>query len=157
SVLRSLCPDAPLVVCLLWEKDRPCCAMLDGSGAADPQWDTALCGELTRPGAGEGGADSIEVPGGAGLPASALVGAEVAAGSRPGMLGVGTGPDATPEDRAVLRGLLGAWADSLALELRREEAERQRPLQQGDRTNLTWLANQGELAGPLVHEFNNFL
>jgi signal transduction histidine kinase len=154
NALRRLWPFSPLYACLLWEGGRPRACVLDGSGSPRPDWAEAFREELAGPG---------RTPPAPGPTTHRLLGhplalAEVPSpGSRPGALAVAVKEGLPSEAGLRVHAVLAVCAHRLAFGLAREAAEEERRARAARLTELAGLADLGELAGPVAHEFNNFL
>jgi len=73
------------------------------------------------------------------------------------LLAMAVDPNASVEEALAGQALLGACAQRLALGLTQEARDQSRRAHQDERAALSALAYLGELAGPVAHEFNNFL
>ena len=63
----------------------------------------------------------------------------------------------SPETLRLVGVRLAIYAEQLAARLDAEVQERRLQALLKDWEGQSWLANTGEMAGPLAHEFNNFL
>jgi signal transduction histidine kinase len=145
SALRALSPSSALYACLLWQEERLRLCVLDGAGSPRADWAEALRNELSAPG---------PTPSTRRLLGHLLALAEVPSpGGRPGLLALAV-PEGQPlETTLAARALLAACAQRVGLALWRAAGEEARARTEA----LATLADLGELAGPIAHEFNNFL
>src|SRR5262249_17329357 len=74
-----------------------------------------------------------------------------------GMLTLAVPKNASPETLAAGRIWLTGCGEKLAARLTSRAREDDVRELQGELEEQSWLANTGELSGPLTHEFNNFL
>ncbi|HXG11512.1 MAG TPA: sensor histidine kinase, partial [Gemmataceae bacterium] len=154
DALRLLWPEASLYACLLGDGSSSHAAVLDQAGGPHAEWSEVFRGVSSRPAPAEleGLIEALRARG------ITLVAEEVGVGeSHQGLLALGISAD-VPDDLATCaRALLAVCAGqaALALELEAQRAERQ--ALQDQVAGLRWLAAVGELAGPMAHEFNNFL
>lgn len=153
AALRSLWPSAKLTACLLWNA-RPDLAALDTRGRPDGRVAESLG---TGPAAGE---------------AEGHLTAWKRALDRPGQLSavhsvrwddhwfgtVAVVLDETNNEALALAGpLLASCSHTLAGALERQRWRRKCAQLRDESAGQAWLANVGELAGPVAHEFLNFL
>jgi signal transduction histidine kinase len=139
GALRALYPAAPLSACVVWEAGQPRASVLEDGPTQDRA--PALCQALA---AGTAPARAL------GLPEDRLAVEEaVVEGQRRAVLVLALPPGAGAYTGAAVRTLLRACGRHLALRLQLREARGE--------AALTWLADIGELAGPVVHEVNNIL
>jgi signal transduction histidine kinase len=160
GVLRQLWPNGPLYACLFRAGDHTALGVLDASGRPRPEWAERLREQLTpRVGADHGpGTGSVPLPAALNLPGHALAVAETTPSEdRQGTLAVAEEEGSVTETSSPVRVLLEACARQLGLRLRLEDEARARQALQEELALQTGLAQVGELAGPVAHEFNNFL
>jgi signal transduction histidine kinase len=74
-----------------------------------------------------------------------------------GLLALGVPKIASPETSAAARIWLTGCGERLAARLQSRAREDDFHVLQSELKGQSWLANTGELSGPLTHEFNNFL
>jgi signal transduction histidine kinase len=144
QLLNSSLPDASLVACVIGSGEQSEFAVLDGQGRPDADWQDRLdpknarngtsLAEVWRHRLAEAGRGVLSDP----------------ASSFEGLLGVALPTDANKEDVQVARQFLDCVAQGLG------ENQTAASLQ-GEVESLERLANVGELAGLLVHEFTDFL
>ena len=145
AALRAVWPDAALAAARVEGDAGPAVAVLDGGGRLHPAWADGL-------------RDRLAGPAGAAEPLPDLNGgrpqvAPVAAGGRAlGALAVAL-PDDGPATAAVLAACACAAATGLATQAHAHE----RAALEEELAEREWLADVGEIVGPVTHEFNNFL
>jgi signal transduction histidine kinase len=160
QVIASLWPDSPVHACLLWLDDGPHACVLDPANRSPGSWLSTLHQELARPNG------SVDLPAVAAsallkslqIPDHHLVTEDVVwEGRWLGLLSLAVPKGAPAEGLPAAHAVLRACCDQLALRLHLEGLHQERGGRQAEAASLRHLANLGELAGPLAHEFNNFL
>jgi signal transduction histidine kinase len=145
AALRGLWPEAHLSAARVEGDAGPAVAALDRAGRPRPDWADGLRDRLAGP------AGPAESP--PGLDGAAPQVAPAAAGGRAyGALAV-----ALPGDDAAARAVLAACAREAALGLALAAHGRERAALEEELAEREWLADVGEVVGPVTHEFNNFL
>jgi signal transduction histidine kinase len=151
--LHALVPDFPVMACALHALGNTSISVSDTSAKPRPGWAEELAAEFARhpKAAGDARAAFGDFPQAASVGGHSLLAEEIDDHDRSsGFLALAfTGKIAADSDRnahAVLR----TWCRFLAVHLERER-------QQARAAEQAWLADVGELAGPLAHEFNNVL
>jgi signal transduction histidine kinase len=159
EMLRSLWPSAPLYACLLREESISHLCVLDETGKPRSDWDVPLRKVLARPGkASKQMTDLTALPRSLKLPSQGLRTEAIAFQGRSwGFLALAVPKLASEDTDAVVRAVLSTCCQQLAFHLHVEAQARERKTLEGDLAAQAWLANVGELAGPVSHEFNNFL
>jgi signal transduction histidine kinase len=154
TAFRTLWPGCGLFACLLHCDCNSCGTILDVDGIARDDWRDCLHGILRSP--------ITELP--TTLPNEIALPDHVLAmewitgsGQRGGLCALGI-PSRMPEEiAAIARTFLAESAMLLGLYLRAESLAREERRLTANAAELAWMANLGELAGPLIHQFNNFL
>jgi signal transduction histidine kinase len=146
EVLRALWPAAALTACLL--RDGRAAVVLDQGGRPSPELATQLLTEraVGSP-AGEIGLDNQLL----------LVEPAVIAGRWFGALAVSAPANGGTAAKEETRALLSDFARQLSLHFELEERQREVHILRERLAEENALAAIGELAGPVVHEFNNLL
>jgi len=135
-------------------------AVLDDNGKLRAEWAEALrsginevCNQVEGTPAG-----LAELPAKLNLSGYRLAAAAVTfRAHRWGVLALAVPKNASPETLALVCLLLTTGGQQLAARLDAELQERRLQVLQKELEGQSWLANTGEMAGPLAHEFNNFL
>jgi signal transduction histidine kinase len=136
EVLHALYPAAPLAACLLWDVGQPYAFVLEG-GVERLERAEALA---------RGTAPARAL----GLEETQLAVEEiVVGGERRALLGLAPPPSTPADTTAAVQTLLRMCGRHLALRLQLQQAQTD--------ASVTWLADVGELAGPVLHEVNNVL
>jgi signal transduction histidine kinase len=176
ELLRSLWPSSPLYACLLDVSGHSHLCVLDESGERRSEWaellhalvsqrDKSLASKTPSapvPAPEEqgkvNGADMVKLPQGVKLPGYLLAFQGIAFRRRWwGALGMAVPKNTPAETLAAIRLLLAIVGEQLAARLDVEAQEREHQALLKELELQSSLANAGELAGPLAHEFNNFL
>jgi C4-dicarboxylate-specific signal transduction histidine kinase len=143
GVVRALWPAAPGALCRLTEDGRGHLRVLDQDGRA-----------VSGPPSDSGEGDQAFPP-----PAPAgcrWILQEVGSPAR-AVLGLALPAEVAAEAEGPLRQLLAAYARELGLQLTAEAGARARADLEKALSEQDWMANLGTLAGPVTHEFNNYL
>jgi signal transduction histidine kinase len=157
EMLRSLWPSFALYSCLLGDEDDPHLCVLDANGKSRNDLADLWLTSIFQPGPQ---LDELVPmpPGPLPTPAHQPAIAEITfRGHRWGVLAIAIPKDAPSETLCVVRILLKTCAEQLAARLDAEVQDRRVQALQKELQEQFWLANTGEVAGPLVHEVNNFL
>lgn len=159
ELLRSCTLPSPLYICLLEGNDQSSLCALDESGQVRSEWEAPLRVVLSQGGTTERRpAATVKIPQAMKLPGYSLVLEEIAFRARSwGFLGLAVPKTVSAELLAGTRALLAVCGEQLAASLHAEALEHQVQSLQRELEGQSSLANTGELAGPLTHEFNNFL
>lgn len=176
EMLRSCCPSSPLYACLLEGQGHSHLFVVNEEGKSHSEWAELLRGLLSQcdkmderkplaqpcaPDRGEGrvrGADLVKLPQAFKLTGYLLAVAAIAfRGQRWGVLALAVPKSAAAETLTAARLLLAIHGEQLAVRLDAEAQEHDRQALQKELEGQSSLASTGELAGPLAHEFNNFL
>ncbi|HLJ92162.1 MAG TPA: HAMP domain-containing sensor histidine kinase [Gemmataceae bacterium] len=160
ELLHVLWPSSPVYGCLLEAAGESHLCVLDQSGKLRVEWAERLRSSMQEAGkhVPEDPASLDKLPQALKLPGRAL--ATVAITFRAqnrGALAIAVPKNVSAETFALLRVLLRSAADHLAAYLVAEANERQLEVLKKEGEVQNWLANTGEMAGPLAHEVNNFL
>ena len=151
--LHALVPDFPVMACGLHAPGKTSVAASDGSASPRPGWAEEVAAEFARHAKAAGSEREAchNLARAASLAGhSFIVEAIDDRDCWPGFLALGfTGKIAADSERSA-RAVLRTWCRFLAVHLERER-------QQARAAEQAWLADVGELAGPLAHEFNNVL
>jgi signal transduction histidine kinase len=148
AALREFWPAAALAACLLREGNSSEAAVLDSSGLARPD----LAGALRAGANGPSLPALLELVG-----QRLLLEPVVVAGRWHGALAVAAPADGDAVGEPATRAALAACGRHLALHLEVEASQRDLDLLRQRLTEEIALATIGEMAGPVVHEFNNLL
>jgi signal transduction histidine kinase len=177
AMLRDFWPSSPLYACLLQAGTGYSCGVLDQSGQRRDAWAELLRPCLKRMAEIESKQTvSGKLPPPLKLAGYSLIGRAVAGTSEPdaparetlagasgserygwGVLALAVPKNAGPETLAEVGTLLAVSSEQLALRLQAEALEQRLGALQLELEGQSALASAGELAGPLTHEFNNFL
>jgi signal transduction histidine kinase len=160
EMLHSLWPSSPLYACLLEAKDHSHFAVLDESGKLRVEWAQPLLSGIKEAGkhAECNPADLAKLPQALKLPGYLLAAQAITFRAHCwGVLALAVPRNAPPETLALVRVLLATCGERLAARLDAEVHERRLQALQKELEGQSWLASTGEMAGPLAHEFNNFL
>lgn len=150
-MLRSVWPDFPLVAVLFQQGDQFSGRVADQLGKARPEWAELLQSVLGRQRTVKAPDRIIQAPE---LPVHSLT-IEAVHGSRV-VLVVGLPADSNPDLIGLTQGLLSICSQILALRFALEAQESHGGELEEELQDQSWLANIGELVGPVAHEMNNF-
>jgi signal transduction histidine kinase len=160
EMLCALWPSAPLYICRLGGSDESDFCVLDENGQVRREWEESLraafnqgdtTGERKQ-------AFSGKLPPALKLPGYSLVSEEIAFRARSwGVLALAISNNGSPETLAGAGALLAVCGAQLGAHLYADAKERHLQTLQRELERQSSLASTGELAGPLTHEFNNFL
>lgn len=154
AALRTLWPGCGLSACLLNWDGNSFGSAHDANGVARDDWRGSLLDILHS----EAKEPPTKLPEAIVLPDHILAMEWVAGQDRRiGLCALGIHSGMPEEIRAVAQIFLIECALLLGLHLQAEARERTRQRLADDAADLAWMANLGELAGPLIHQFNNFL
>jgi signal transduction histidine kinase len=160
QMLRTAWPPSPLYACRLGGEGHAHCCVIDDAGRSRPEWEEQLTKELTRhaPKANRTTRTPAQRLQAFDLRNHTLAVEDIAYqdasyGALALALPKGTGKEASKAAQACL----AVCGNELALRLHAEGQERRRQTVQEELAGQAWLADAGELAGPLTHEVNNFL
>jgi signal transduction histidine kinase len=160
ELLRSLWPEARLAACLLGDEERVHAGIFDETGVRRPEWEAILVPELTSrlQGDAEHGEGWIPSPPALLLPNALLAVQVVGLPDQPrGVLALGASTSSPPDGLAVAQALLASFADIMTARLCCEFQGGVRRALAEEGTEYRQRARFGELVGPVLHEFNNFL
>jgi signal transduction histidine kinase len=161
ELLRSSWPSSPLYACFLEVLGHADLAVVDGDGDPHPEWaeplrillriDPAACTPRKA-------ADLIKLPPGLKLSGYALATEEIRFRAHCwGVLALAVPKQSSGERLTAARLLLTVCSGQLAARLEAEARDQECRVLQQELAAQFCLASTGELAGPLAHEFNNFL
>ena len=161
EMLRSSWPSSPLYACLLERRGQAELAVVDEGGEPRPEW-AALLRDLFRldPAAHtpRKPAELVKLPQGLKLSGSVLAVEEILFRKHGwGVLALAVPKNASADRLTAARLLLNVVGGQLAAQLDAEAREQQLEALRKELAAQFLLASTGELAGPLAHEFNNFL
>lgn len=155
KALHAAFPASPVCACLLRAgTHHVALATRDAGGAARPEWAAEFQALFRRL---EAGQDVAEVEGGPRWPRHVVLAEPIrTCGVCAGLVALAV-PSQGSSARSGVRLLLRATALQVGACLELEAAEQERQAVADQLAEQAWLANIGELAGPVAHEFNNFL
>ena len=160
EMLSALWPGATLYACRLQDEADDYPHVVDVSAQSRPDWAEKLCAILSSTLADEraDADDPIPLPGGLNLPEELAV-IETSPANLDFRLTLAfTLPKTASADTfAAARLLLMHCVQDLQWRLGMEKGGREPSAARDDLAALTWLADVGELASPVAHEFNNVL
>jgi signal transduction histidine kinase len=171
DLLRSFWPSSPLYACLLKGRNQAEVGVVDESGRTRSEWAeqlrhalmeraVALIPAPTVPGSRtkRKPGDLVKLPETLQLPGYALaVEAIVFRAHRWGVLALAVSKNAPADRLTAVQLLLAICSEQLAARLDAEAQQQERQALEKELAGQSGLASTGELAGPLAHEFNNFL